>query len=103
MSYPTNDIPVAASASVPPVLYLPLSASSTPGQQLVEIRELRDGRKALLAYTALDRLLTLAGDRQPWVLMRTEDLSQVMREQPHDVVVFDLEIPAAYRRDGVIA
>ena len=103
MSYPTNDFPVAASASVPPVLYLPLSASSTPGQQLVEIRELRDGRKALLAYTALDRLLALAGDRQPWVLMRTEDLSQVMREQPYDVVVLDLEIPAAYRRDGVIA
>lgn len=58
----------------------------------MEIRELQDGR-ALLAYTALDRLLTLAGDRQPWVLMRTEDLSQVMREQPYDVVVFDLEIP----------
>ncbi|MBN9177132.1 MAG: SseB family protein [Microbacterium sp.] len=98
-----SERPEITPASVPPVLYLPLSTRSTPGAQLVEIRELRDGRKALLAYTALDRLLTLAGDRQPWVLMRTEDLSEVMREQPYDVVVFDLRIPDAYRRDGVIA
>jgi hypothetical protein len=95
-------VPPQADA-VPPVLYLPLSTQSTPQAQLVEIRELRDGRKALLAYTALDRLLDLAGDRQPWVVMRTEDLSLVMREQPYDVVVMDLEIPAAYRRNGAIA
>ena len=47
----------AATPMVPPVLYLPLSVTSTPEEQLVEIRELKDGRRALLAYTALDRLL----------------------------------------------
>ena len=92
-----------AAPTVPPVLYLPLSIRSTPQEQLVEIRELRDGRKALLAYTALDRLLSLAGPLQPWVLMRTEDLAEVKRQQPYDVVVFDLDVPAQYRRDGAIA
>ncbi|WP_424922760.1 SAV_915 family protein [Aeromicrobium chenweiae] len=32
---------------------------------------LRDGRTALLAYTALDRLVDCCGDRQPWVLIET--------------------------------
>lgn len=89
--------------TVPPVLYVPLSTASTQDEQTVEIRELKDGRRALLAYTALDRLLTLAGDRQPWILLRTEDLDKIKRAQPYDVVIFDLEIPEHYRRDGAIA
>ncbi|MFG6402282.1 SAV_915 family protein [Microbacterium sp. P04] len=88
---------------VPPVLYLPLSAQSTAEAQSVEIRELRDGRKALLAYTALDRLLALAGDRQPWTLLRTEDLQRIKEVQAYDVVIFDLEVPTQYRRNGAIA
>lgn len=99
----TFDPNPSAAPLVPPALYIPLSVDSTPGQQIVEIRELKDGRKALLAYTALDRLLTLAGDRQPWTLLRTEDLQQIKQEQPYDVVIFDLDVPAAYRRNGVIA
>ncbi|KYJ98045.1 hypothetical protein O5Y58_00170 [Microbacterium paraoxydans] len=93
----------AAAPMVPPVLYLPLSVTSTPEEQLVEIRELKDGRRALLAYTALDRLLELAGERQPWVLVRTEDLGQIKEAQPYDVVIFDLDVPASYRRNGAIA
>lgn len=93
----------AAAPMVPPVLYLPLSVTSTPEEQLVEIRELKDGRRALLAYTALDRLLELAGERQPWVLVRTEDLGQIKKAQPYDVVIFDLDVPASYRRNGAIA
>lgn len=92
-----------ATPVVPPVLYLPLSATSTPEQQTVEIRELKDGRRALLAYTALDRLLDLAGERQPWTLLRTEELQKIKQAQPYDVVIFDLAVPAEYRRDGVIA
>ncbi|WP_430868829.1 SAV_915 family protein [Demequina aurantiaca] len=93
----------AARPSVPPVLYLPLSAQSTTEEQTVEIRELKDGRRALLAYTALDRLQNLAGERQPWILLRTEDLQQIKDAQPYDVVIFDLAVPAQYRRDGAIA
>ncbi|MEE6388780.1 MULTISPECIES: SAV_915 family protein [Microbacterium] len=93
----------APAPMVPPVLYLPLSVTSTPEEQLVEIRELKDGRRALLAYTALDRLLELAGERQPWVLVRTEDLGQIKAAQPYDVVIFDLDVPASYRRNGAIA
>ena len=93
----------AAAPMVPPVLYLPLGVTSTPEEQLVEIRRLKDGRRALLAYTALDRLLQLAGERQPWALVRTEDLGQIKETQPYDVVIFDLDVPASYRRNGAIA
>ncbi|KQQ66616.1 MULTISPECIES: SAV_915 family protein [unclassified Microbacterium] len=96
-------LPPAQPPMVPPVLYLPLSVQSTPQEQAVEIRELKDGRRALLAYTALDRLLDLAGERQPWILLRTEELAQIKKSQPYDVVIFDLDIPASYRRDGAIA
>lgn len=90
-------------AVVPPVLYLPLTRTSTPSKQSVEIRQLKDGRRALLAYTALDRLTACAGEKQPWTLLRTEDLAQIEEQQPFDIVVFDLEIPQRYRREGAIA
>jgi hypothetical protein len=88
---------------VPPVLYLPLHASSTPDRQLVEVRELKDGRQALLAYTALDRLADKCGPEQPWILVQTEDIGEIKKAQPYDVVIFDLDVPEQYRSEGRIA
>lgn len=88
---------------VPPVLYLPLHRQSGEEHQYVEVRELKDGRMALLAYTSLDRLGACCGDEQPWVLVHTEKLDEIKRAQPFDVVLFDLEIPEQYRSEGRIA
>lgn len=88
---------------VPPVLYLPLHRSSTPDDPQVEVRELKDGRLALLAYTALDRLGDLCGQQQPWILVRTPDLAEIKDRQSFDVVIFDLEVPEKYRAAGAIA
>lgn len=68
----------------------------------MQIRELKDGRLALLAYTALDRLLERCGPNQRWVLVRTPDLGRIKDEQHYDVVILDLEVPAQYRLDGAI-
>ncbi|GMA33314.1 SAV_915 family protein [Litorihabitans aurantiacus] len=87
----------------PPVLYLPLARTSSPEETRVEIRELKDGRLAVLAYTALDRLATLCGENQPWVLVKTAELGDIKARQPFDVVIFDMEVPVQYRRDGAIA
>lgn len=87
---------------VPPILYVPLHRSTTEGDPRVEIRELKDGRMALLAYTALDRLVQLCGPHQPWILVRTAELDQIKANQPFDVVIFDLEIPEQYRTDGAL-
>ena len=37
------------------------------------------------------------------MLVRTEDLGQIKEAQPYDVVIFDLDVPASYRRNGAIA
>lgn len=87
---------------VPPILYVALHRSSTETDPRVEIRELKDGRRALLAYTALDRLADLCGPHQGWVLVRTAELDQIKANQPFDVVIFDLEIPEQYRVDGAL-
>lgn len=82
---------------VPPILYLPCKAGSTTDLAMVEMRELEDGRVALMAYTALDRLAWCCGEAQPWVLFRTEALGELRRESPFDIVLFDQPIPDALR------
>ncbi|MFI6027821.1 SAV_915 family protein [Amycolatopsis magusensis] len=82
----------------PPAVYLPTGpryASET--EALVELRRTPDGRTALLAYSALDRLVNCCGDQQSWVLMRTDKLDKLHAAQPFDVAYLDLEIPATHR------
>ena len=87
---------------VPPVLYVPCRAETTEtGQPKLELRRTKDGRTALLAYTALDRLVDGAGPDQPWVLVQTPALDELGKEQAFDVVYFDLRIPDEHRRNGV--
>jgi hypothetical protein len=82
---------------VPPVLYLPCKAGSTTDLAMIEMRELEDGRVALMAYTSLDRLARCCGDQQPWVLFKTESLGELRRDSPYDVVVLDQALPVDLR------
>ena len=59
----------------------------------IELRRLRDGRRALLAYTAVDRLVKCMGPNQPWALFLTENLDELAEAQPFDVVMLDQRIP----------
>ncbi len=61
---------------VPPVVYLPVR-EHPEGGSYPEVRPLTDGRTALLAYTALDRLADACGAGQPWVLFHTAQLGAV--------------------------
>lgn len=76
------------SAVIPPMLYLPVRRSPTNVESF-EIRPLPDGRRALLAFTALDRLIGQCGAEQPWIVVQLEALSTVMEAQPFDLVSFD--------------
>lgn len=80
----TTDKPV-----IPPVLYLPCKAESTADKALIEMRQLDDGRVALMAYTALDRLAYCCGPNQPWVLYKTEALGELKQSTHFDLVAFD--------------
>ncbi|MBO1753160.1 hypothetical protein J4G33_15220 [Actinotalea sp. BY-33] len=93
--------PAPARPTVPPVLYLPSDGTTTAsGEAQVVLRTTRDGRTALLAYTALDRLVTCCGPAQPWLLVPTEQLSAINSTQPYDVVYLDLDIPEEHRHRG---
>ncbi|SDQ09775.1 SAV_915 family protein [Leucobacter chromiiresistens] len=83
---------------IPPVLYVPVRESAAG--RIAEVRPTREGRRALLAYSALDRLLAHCGDAQPWVLVRLADLEVIMAEQPFDLVAFDSEIPVGFSENG---
>ncbi|RSN61521.1 hypothetical protein DMH01_15295 [Amycolatopsis sp. WAC 04182] len=54
---------------------------------------MRDGRVALLAYTALDRLAAYCGATQPCVAVITAQLDELDRVTPFDVVLLDLPVP----------
>ncbi len=78
---------------VPPVVYLPSTGGSSTYGAEIELRQTRDGRLALLAYTALDRLARCMGPHQPWVLYPTERLGDLDATQPYDVIYLDMEVP----------
>ncbi|MDY6214209.1 MAG: SAV_915 family protein [Schaalia hyovaginalis] len=82
---------------VPPVVYVPTAHGSARFGAEVELRQMDDGRVALLVYTALDRLYSCCGRAQPWVLYPTERLEDLARVTPYDVIFFDMEIPHAMR------
>lgn len=86
---------------VPPILYLPCKAGSTTDLAMIEMRELEDGRVALMAYTALDRLARCCGTEQSWVLFKTASLGELRRESPFDVVLFDQPLPDDLRHGAV--
>ena len=68
---------------MPPVVYVPC----TPGDDGIShlaYRNLDDGRVALLVYTALDRLIELAGDVY-WALLDWDALQQAQDLQHYDI------------------
>lgn len=87
---------------LPPVLYLPCAEQvADPAAARPLLRRTRDGRLALLVYTALDRLHRCCGDEQPWVLVRTDGLAELHRTEPFDLLLPDVAIPVAHRHAEV--
>lgn len=85
-------------AAVPPVLYLPVTGGGGNVAHEIEMRPTKDGRMALLAYTALDRLEQCCGPHQPWVLAETHRLDELTQSGGgFDVLYLDLAIPEDQR------
>jgi hypothetical protein len=99
----TPPIGITSASSIPrdfpPVVYLPCAEEVVdPADARVDMRETRDGRTALLAYSALDRLRQCCGDSQPWLLMPTAGLAKLQAAQPYQLLLLDVEIPIEKRR-----
>ena len=82
--------------AMPPVVYVPCLVDPGTGAERVHLRTTKDGRTALLAYSALDRLVAGAGE-VPWALMTVPDLQRVHDESPYDVLYLDVRIPEQQR------
>lgn len=83
----------------PPVVYLPCAESvDDPKDARIDMRETRDGRTALLAYSALDRLHECCGEDQAWIVVPTPVLSELQNLHPFQLLMLDIEIPIEQRR-----
>lgn len=82
----------------PPVVYLPCTDEvSVVDHAALQFRTTRDGRSAVLAYSALDRLHTCCGDGQPWMLVPLKALQQFHDAMPFDLLLLDVALPESER------
>lgn len=87
---------------LPPVVYVPcVERVDDPAAARVEMRRTRDGRTALLAYSALDRLHRGCGRTQPWVLVRTTALEGLHHIDPFDLLLMDVVVPPDQQHGAV--
>lgn len=92
----------ATAPEFPPFVYLPCSGHvSKPEDAVLELRRTKDGRTALMVYSALDRLKYCCGTEQPWMVMPTEVLNELHKTQPFDLLLLDVIIPDEFRTGGV--
>ena len=85
--------------SVPPLLYLPVRLLPD-GSRIAERLRTTDERVALLAFTALDRLVDSCGPSQAWAVVEVVALDALQAEQPFDLVAFDPAIPIELLEGG---
>ena len=84
----------------PPVVYVPCAPAQTGEELTIDLRVTRDGRLALLVYSAMDRLVKHCGPAQPWTVMLTKDLEQARLATGFELILLDLDIPEGLRRTG---
>lgn len=89
----------------PPIVYVPCTPAQAGTEQrdsemTIELRQTRDGRLALLVYSAMDRLIAHCGPAQPWTVLASEDLERVRLATGFELVLLDLDIPEELRYSG---
>ncbi|KID29085.1 SseB protein N-terminal domain [Prauserella sp. Am3] len=96
----TATVVAVTNPQLPPVVYLPTGPhhGTATEQADIELRRTPDGRLALLAYSAVDRLVECCGPHQPWMLVQTSDLPALHESQPYELILLDAEIPEELRR-----
>ena len=76
-------------ADLPPVLYVPTSPFAPDGRAHIAMTPLADGRMAVFAYSALDRLADLYAADAPWALLTIADLQRAHADVPFDLLLVD--------------
>ena len=74
---------------LPPVLYVPTSPFAPDGRGHIAMTPLADGRLAVFAYSALDRLVEFYAADAPWALLTVADLQRAHADVPFDLLLVD--------------
>ena len=89
--------------NLPATLYLPTGAHSDGNTAAsIELRRTEDGQTALVAFSALDRLIDCCGDHHPWVLVSTKQLPKIHAARPYDVILLDSPLPRGLRHTSAL-
>lgn len=72
------------------------------GQAQLQLRQMEDGRKALLAYTSLALLVAGCGSQQAWIAAPIDELENLQLLTGFDVVALNVDLPGDMRVTGVI-
>ena len=95
---PGGDSPRLLPKDYPPFLYIPcLEHVDEGGQAAAVYRTTKDGRTALLVYSALDRLHACQGEDQPWFGLPLASLQLLHDLRPFDIVYTDVYVPEERR------
>lgn len=78
-----------APRSFPPVVYAPTLTLPDDGQVALELVQTNDGRLALFAYSALDRLHEFYSTTTSWAVLTIEDLQRAHEARPFDLLFLD--------------
>lgn len=83
-------------------VYVPLEKRMLEGDQDVTIsmRQLEDGRLAVLVYTSLDALIAACGNLQPWASIPSDSLDEIQVRSGADMILWDEMLPADQRSDA---
>lgn len=81
----------------PPVVYLPCASIRDDRPEGIRLLRLHDGRRALVGYSALDRLADACGDAQPWVLLTAADVARLRHDVGADLALLDVPLPSHLR------
>ncbi|KQR37204.1 SAV_915 family protein [Microbacterium sp. Leaf159] len=81
---------IVAQKELPPVLYVPAEPADTDRSRIT-IRELANGQRALIAYTALDRLHRGAGAEAPWMLVSSTQLIELASQRQITRLLIDVD------------
>lgn len=92
---------IVSQNDLPPVLYVPAEHEDADRSR-ISVRQLTNGQRAIIAYSALDRLHRGAGAQTPWMLVSSTQLIELAGAQHITRVLIDVDqsAPQPVRRWG---
>lgn len=78
----------------PELVFIPTQRVGGGDEQAqLQLREMVDGRKAVLIYTSLELLVTGCGRQQNWIAAPVEELERLQPIAGFDVIAVNVELP----------